>query len=156
MSRYSLSFFLLLFIVSLAGAGSSAAAAEVLAPSELTIAVRSGASHRFEVEVADTPQARTVGLMYRRQMDLDSGMLFDLKRPTVISMWMKDTFLPLDMIFADERGVIVYIVERTTPHSLKPLGPLTPVLGVLEVNAGTVERLGIQRGDRLIHRVFVK
>ena len=82
------------------------------------------------------------------------GMLFDFKAPRVIVMWMKDTLIPLDMLFIAADGTIVTIAENTRPLSLAAISSRVPVLGVLEVNAGTVRRLGLRAGDRVVHPIF--
>jgi len=81
-------------------------------------------------------------------------MLFDFQTPQMVSMWMKDTYLPLDMIFVAANGVILNIAEKTVPHSLIPIVSTGRALAVLEVNAGTARRLGIRPGDRVFHSIF--
>ena len=81
-------------------------------------------------------------------------MLFIYPRSHRVAMWMKDTLLPLDMLFVRSDGVIDSVVERTTPMSLAPIRSKGDVQGVVEVNAGTVKRLQIKAGDRVIHEVF--
>ena len=92
--------------------------------------------------------------MFRQSLAKNAGMLFDYKVPTSISMWMKNTFIPLDMIFVDSKGKIIYIFQDTTPFSIDKISANGLVRGVLEVNAGIVEQLGIIVGDRLIHPLF--
>jgi len=113
-----------------------------------------GGRHTFDIELALTQAQQTQGLMFRRQMAPDAGMLFYHRRDTVATMWMRNTFLPLDMLFAAADGRIVRIVERTVPQSLTIISAGQPVRAVLEVNAGTVRRLGVKPGDRLIHPLF--
>ena len=84
----------------------------------------------------------------------DAGMLFNFHQPRAISMWMKDTLIALDMIFIDERGAVVNVAENTVPLSSATISSDRPVLAVLEVNAGTAARLGIQPGDRVVHPLF--
>jgi len=108
----------------------------------------------FTVEVANTWMQRRQGLQNRRTLPRDAGMLFDFRKPQPVSMWMKDTFLSLDMIFIDADGIIFSIAENTEPMSLDAIGSGAPVLAVLEVNAGTVTRLGIRPGDRVHHPMF--
>jgi len=111
-------------------------------------------THRFVVEVAETDDQRQQGLMFRERMHPNAGMLFDYGTPQVVQMWMKNTYIPLDMIFIDSTGVIQHIVERTVPHSLQAISSQKRVRGVLEVNAGTVLRLGLRVGDKVIHPIF--
>lgn len=106
--------------------------------------------HEFKIELALTPEQRGQGLMYRREMAADAGMLFDFaSRPGRASMWMKNTFIPLDMLFIKSGGEIESIVERTVPHSLEAVSSRGSVRYVLELNGGTVARLGIGPGDRM-------
>ena len=101
-----------------------------------------------------TPAQQSQGLMFRRQMAANAGMLFFHRRDTVATMWMRNTFLPLDMLFVAADGRIVHIAERTVPQSLTAISAGRQVRAVLEVNAGTVRRLAIRSGDRLIHPLF--
>jgi len=103
----------------------------------------------FKVELARTPQEQQKGLMFRTQLDQDAGMLFVHSKPRAVGMWMKNTPLSLDMIFCDQRGKILAIHEKTTPYSLKHIGPIEAVSYVLEVNGGVVEKQGIS------HHCFV-
>ena len=111
-------------------------------------------SHEFDIELALAPAQQSQGLMFRRQLAADAGMLFYHRRDKVATMWMRNTFVPLDMLFVAADGRIVHIVERTVPQSLTTITAGKPVRAVLEVNAGTVRRLAIQSGDRLIHPLF--
>lgn len=109
---------------------------------------------RFAVEVARTPAEQARGLMHRPQMPQMRGMLFVYPKPQSISFWMKNTLIPLDMIFADARGVITRIHENAIPGDLTPIPSGGPVLAVLEINGGLAQRLGIRPGDRMRHPVF--
>lgn len=108
----------------------------------------------FEVELAVTERQHSQGLMYRRSMAANAGMLFDYGSMRHIRMWMKNTYLPLDMIFIDSKGKIINIVERTIPHSLSVISSRGRVRAVLELNSGTASRLGIIEGDRVVHSIF--
>jgi len=121
----------------------------VFVPREITIESKSGA-HRFVVEVAQTPEQRSQGLMHRRELDPERGMLFDFGEEAPVAMWMKNTIIPLDMMFIADDGRIVHIAERTVPMSLAAISPDRPVRFVLEVSGGTAARLGIAPGDRLV------
>lgn len=140
-----------LLVLLLASAVTTPSAAP---PDEIVILRSPHGPVPIRVEVVDTPETRTLGLMHRRHLAADAGMLFDFGRPTRVSMWMKDTFIPLDMLFIDEIGVIAGIAENTEPHSLAAIRAPRPVLAVLEVNAGTTRKLGIVVGDRVEHRIF--
>ena len=106
------------------------------------------------VEIADTPEERGVGLMHRTELASDRGMLFDFRATRQVTMWMKNTLIPLDMFFAESDGRIVTIAERTTPLSEKRIRSGQPVRFVLEMAGGSAERLGIVTGDRLRHPVI--
>lgn len=116
--------------------------------------VAGGRRHAFAVEVARTPEQLSQGLMFRPKLAEDSGMLFDFGRVQPVAMWMKNTLIPLDMLFLAPDGRIVHVAEYAVPGSLEPLGPREPVRAVLEVNAGTARRLGIHLGDQVLHPLF--
>ena len=113
-----------------------------------------GAVHRYEAEIAATPGARAQGLMFRRALAPGAGMLFDFGRDEVARMWMKNTFIPLDMVFADRDGTVRRIVRNARPRSLDTISSRVPVRAVLELNGGETERIGLAAGDRLRHPVF--
>ena len=119
----------------------------------LTIVSGSG-RHQFKIEVAATGDAQARGLMFRRTLAPDAGMLFVYPSTAPLTMWMKNTYLPLDMLFIDDAGRITHFVERTVPLSTKIVRSNGPARAVLEVNGGTVSRLGIVKGDRVIHPFF--
>lgn len=133
---------------------SSALPARAQAAFERLTIVSGSNRHVFHVEVMDTEEKRARGLMFRRELALDRGMLFDFKQVQPVSFWMKNTYIPLDMIFIDQRGQIVNIAENTEPLSERSVPSAGPVLGVLEVNAGMSRKLGIKPGDRVEHRIF--
>ncbi len=115
----------------------------------LAIASASGL-HRFTVELALSADQQKQGLMFRRRLAPDAGMLFVYRFPQIISMWMRNTYIPLDMLFVGAGGRIVRIVERTRPLSAEIVSSGKNAIAVLELNAGTAARLGIARGDRVI------
>jgi uncharacterized protein len=123
------------------------------AKSELTIESASG-KHHFDIEEAQTPQQMAQGLMFRRALPADAGMLFEFDHVEPASFWMKNTIIPLDMLFIAADGVVADLHERAVPLSLDPITSDRPVRAVLELNGGTVERLGIKRGDRVVHPFF--
>ncbi len=137
-----------------AAASGPAYAEESFAKNHLTIVSANGRQHRFTVEIASTQEQRTQGLQGRRQLAADAGMLFDFGRIQPVFMWMKNTYLPLDMIFIRNDGRIVNIAPETTPESLAIIESAGSVRAVLEVPAGTAARLGIKAGDRVEHRIF--
>ncbi len=122
--------------------------------SEVTIATVAGAKYRFSVDVAETPEQLEHGLMYRDAMPADAGMLFLLGVEETASFWMRNTFLPLDMIFIARDGRITNIHHNAAPGSLAIISSTAPVLAVLEVNAGVTSRLAIRPGDRVLHAAF--
>lgn len=121
--------------------------------SELTIETAKG-PHKFAVEVATTPEQMEQGLMFRKSLAPDAGMIFDFKTPQPAMMWMKNTLIPLDMLFVDAQGRIVNIHERAVPGSLETIGSAAPVRAVIELNGGTAARLGIKPGDRVVYPIF--
>ncbi len=109
----------------------------------------SGGEHRFTIETATNVRQQSQGLMFRRHLPKDAGMLFVYRRPTEIAMWMRNTYIPLDMLFIREGGRIGKIAERTVPLSDATISSGGAVIAVLELNGGTSERLGIKVGDRV-------
>ncbi len=122
--------------------------------STLQIATADGRLHAFKVWIADNDARRTRGLMHVRELKDDEGMLFLYPRTQRISMWMKNTFIPLDMLFIRADGRIATIVENATPQSLETIDSGEPVAAVLEVKGGRSAALGIRRGDQVIHPAF--
>jgi uncharacterized protein len=108
----------------------------------------------FTAEIADTEQLRERGLMFRHILPPDKAMLFDFGKPRPVSMWMKNTNISLDMLFIRTDGTIAAIAENTVPQSLDIVSVQEPVLGVLELAAGTVKRLNLHTNDRVFHRIF--
>lgn len=109
------------------------------------------ARHRFDVWVADTAARQVQGLMYVQRLDPDRGMLFVYGEPRYVSYWMGNTYVSLDLLFIGEDGRILNIIERARPLSTEPLLSMGAAAMVLEVLAGTAERLGIKAGDRVVH-----
>ena len=105
----------------------------------------------YEVEIADTDLERSAGLMFRTDFPLNRAMLFDFGQIRAVSMWMKNTPLPLDMLFVDETGLVVGVAENTTPQSLDVISAPQPIRYVLELNAGQVATNRIETGSRLVH-----
>ncbi|MFN4143672.1 DUF192 domain-containing protein [Aestuariivirga sp.] len=119
----------------------------------LTIATE-GDAVMFTVEIADTEELRSRGLMFRQRLPEERGMLFDFGDPRPVAMWMKNTYISLDMLFIREDGTIAYIAENTVPKSLDTVGISEPVLAVLELAAGVSRKHGIRAGDTVYHRLF--
>ena len=131
-------------------AGSGAYAASI---QPLEIVTKSGV-HVFSVEMATTEQEKTTGLMYRKELPEGKGMLFDFSPEQEVSMWMKNTYIPLDMIFIRADGRILRIAENTEPLSTKIIPSRGLAKGVLEVIGGTAQKYGIQPGDLVAHPLF--
>ncbi|HZT19843.1 MAG TPA: DUF192 domain-containing protein [Dongiaceae bacterium] len=113
-----------------------------------------GGPQRFRIELATTPEQMAIGLMYRQSLPADAGMLFVYPSEQPVAFWMKNTFIPLDMLFIGADGRIRRIVERTVPLSTTPISSVDAVRAVLEINGGTAERLGIKPGDVVRHGSF--
>ena len=113
-----------------------------------------GGREWFNVWVADTPARSEQGLMFLKWLPPDWGMLFSQETPRVMSMWMKNTLIPLDMLFIDGHGRVVYIRERATPQSEVIITTPLPVKAVLELSGGQCARLGIRVGDKVRHALF--
>ena len=114
---------------------------------KVTITTKDGRNVSFIVEIADTPSKREMGLQYRRDLAADRGMIFLFPAESQQSFWMKNTPLPLDMIFINRERKIVGIVEQTVPFSLDPRSVTAPSQFVLEINGGLSNRHGIKAGD---------
>jgi len=134
---------------------SATPAARAASFQPLEIATKSGVQV-FSVEMATTEEEKTQGLMYRKELPDGKGMLFDFSPEQQISMWMKNTYISLDMIFIRADGRILRIAENTEPHSTKIISSGGLAKGVLEVIAGTAQKYGIQPGDRVAHPLFNK
>ena len=115
------------------------------------IVVTKSGNHTFKVELAETADERAQGLMYRRELGDDAGMLFDFQQEGPVSFWMKNTYVSLDMIFIRADGTVARIEHNTEPLSTKIIPSRTPVRYVLEVVAGTSKRIGLKPGDRVLH-----
>jgi uncharacterized membrane protein (UPF0127 family) len=141
--------------VALLVAASSPLAALALAPGQATIEiVSSNGVHAFSVELATSEAERSRGLMYRKSLPEGQGMLFDFKRDQPVSFWMHNTYISLDMIFISGDGRIVHIVQDAKPLSDDLIPSGAPVRAVLEVIAGTAQKLGIAPGDRVTGSIF--
>ncbi len=131
----------------------AAAPARAQSLEELRIVTAKGLQ-AFSVEVMLNDADRAKGLMFRRFMPADRGMLFDFGRVDHVAMWMQNTYIALDMLFIRADGTIARIEEHTEPLSTRTIASGEPVLSVLELNAGTSARLGIRPGDRVEHPLF--
>ena len=120
---------------------------------DLTIQTASGA-HHFTVEVMRSRDELERGLMFRREMAADHGMLFDFGSPQPVSMWMKNTYLPLDMVFIASDGRVVSVKQNAQPLSEAIIPSGGDVLGVLELNGGAAARIGVKAGDHVADPMF--
>ena len=109
----------------------------------------SNGKHRFTVEVARTPEEQARGLMFRNSVAPDRGMIFPYDPPVQVSFWMKNTLVPLDMVFIGPDGRIGRIAANTVPMSLDPVPSIDPVSAVLEIAGGRAAELGIKEGDKV-------
>lgn len=116
--------------------------------SELVIQTKEK-TYVYQTDIADTPYKQQLGLMFQRELPDNYGMTFLFARPLVLKMWMKNTYLSLDMIFFDENGVITYIHKNAEPFSEKLISSQGPAKGVIEVIAGTADEKNIQIGDKI-------
>jgi uncharacterized membrane protein (UPF0127 family) len=107
--------------------------------------------HSFDIEVMTTNGERAKGLMFRRSLPAKSGMLFIYDRPQAATMWMKNTYIPLDMVFIAEGGTVHRIEANTEPFSTALIPSEGDIIAVLELNAGEAARIGLKRGDRAIY-----
>lgn len=138
-------------IACLALAGAGAVAAQTLDKLEI---VTSSGVHTFSVEMAVNDSERERGLMYRRFMPADRGMLFDFKREAPVMFWMKNTYIPLDMIFISHAGIVTHFVTDAEPMTETLIPSDGPCYGVLEVNAGVAAAIDLKVGDKVSHPIF--
>lgn len=142
-----------LFLVGLFAMASPSQGRAAAASSTLQIETAQG-RHSFTVEIAADEAQRARGLMFRRSLAPNHGMLFVYARPRMISMWMKNTFSPLDMIFIGANGKVIHVHERAVPHSLAPISSQKRALAVLELAGGSAARFDIRPGATVIHSRF--
>ncbi len=157
-------YWVLLVFISFAGAVIFAANARDNIPpittalpakeKEALSVITARATHAFDVEVVSTGDELRHGLMFRKELPKKTGMLFNFGSERRMSMWMKNTYIPLDMLFINQRGIIVDIAEHTTPHSLETITSRRPASAVLEIPAGTSNHYGIRVGDTVQHPIF--
>jgi uncharacterized protein len=134
-------------------AASAHAPAQDQALKSLTINTATG-PHAFQVEVVDTDATRERGLMDRRYMAADHGMLFEFDRNEPVSFWMKNTYIPLDMIFIAPTGVVTHVVANAEPLSERVIPSGGPSIAVLELNGGTAAAIGLKAGDKVRYPFF--
>ena len=140
-------------VFSLVLATSLANAQATFPKDELSIKT-SDATYDFDIELAVDDSHRQYGLMFRTELPEMNGMLFIYDEERDLAMWMKNTFIPLDILFADEDGIIINIAKSTQPRSLDRISSKGRAKAVLELNGGLTDKLGIMVGDVIIHETF--
>ena len=140
----------LAFLAFLAAACVAAQGAE---PDSLEIVTSTG-RHSFQIEIANNDATREHGLMDRRYMAADHGMLFEFDREAPVAFWMKNTYIPLDMIFIAPSGVVTRIVANAEPLSERVVPSGGPCIAVLELNGGIAASIGLKVGDKVHHPFF--
>lgn len=147
-------------IASMAAALCMAAAPAVAEPKALALKVEplevvtAAGRVKLQVEIADTPAARERGLMYRKSLAPDRGMLFDFKTPRPVAFWMRNTLIPLDLVFIRADGTVLSIARNARPLDETPIPSGGPIRAVLEIAGGRAAQIGILPGDRVLHRIF--
>ena len=139
----------LFLLLNAAGLGSTAVRFET---QPLTIVTADGVRHAFTAELALNDAQREQGLMRRTTMAPDAGMLFDFGTSRDVMMWMKDTVLPLDMLFIDKTGTVTRVQENAVPFSEAIISSRGPIKYVLELNAGRAKALGLRAGDKVLSK----
>lgn len=128
--------------------------AQVAMRRDTLILKTSGGDKTIDIEIAETAEQKAIGLMFRTSLADTAGMLFPYAPPTEITMWMKNTFIPLDMVFIKPDGTVHRIAARTEPLSEKVVASEGDCAAVLELAGGAAERLGLKAGDRVLHALF--
>ncbi|MEA3137954.1 MAG: uncharacterized protein QOK23_123 [Gammaproteobacteria bacterium] len=145
-----------LFLISMAAWPQTPQPEPLSAFPQSLLAVRTAAGKvvNFKIWMADSPRREEQGLMFVREMDEHAGMLFMFPENHRVSMWMKNTYISLDLVFLNAKGKIDYIAANATPKSETIIGPPTPEYAVLELNGGACGRFGIKVGDLVLHKNF--
>ena len=146
----------LLVAAALLGVGSVAAPAVAEPVMEKLDIVTASGRHPFDIELVKTRADMEKGLMFRRYLPENRGMLFDFREPQMITMWMKNTYLPLDMVFIGRDGKVTHVATNAEPMSETIISSDVPAEAVLEVNAGVAAKLGIHDGDVVHASIFPK
>jgi len=138
------------FLLAIAGALAGGAAVAECTPTQVELRGDWGQA-RFSVEIADSGEERAIGLMNRPSLPKSAGMLFIYDRPQPVAFWMKNTLIPLDMIFIDEAGVVQRVHSNAVPLDTTPIDGGPGIIAVLEVNGGLAEAMGIGQGSQVRH-----
>jgi uncharacterized protein len=152
--RYLLALAATLPVAAMAQAPEPTGPQPGLPKENLVIVSHDGTQHVFDVEMATTPEQQTVGEMFRKDVPAGGGMLFNWGVPRASLMWMRNTLVPLDMVFINANGTIRSIAENTTPRSLAVIDSRGPVLATLELAGGTTAKDDIRVGDTVKQRIF--
>ncbi len=143
------------FMLNANGQGADTVSPAGLAVHKLVIIKQDGTRETFRTEIAQKPIDIEIGLMHRKQMDSDAGMLFYFGGGEgEVNFWMKNTLIPLDMLFIRGDGTIVHLHENAVPQSLERIPSRFPVAAVLELNGGEIAKRGFKTGDKVEHRFF--
>ncbi len=143
------------FMLSANGQDADTVSPAGLAVHKLVIVKQDGTRETFRTEIAQKPIDIEIGLMHRKQMDSDAGMLFYFGGGEgEVNFWMKNTLIPLDMLFIRADGTIVHLHENAVPQSLERIPSRFPVAAVLELNGGEIAKRGFKAGDKVEHRFF--
>ena len=134
--------------------GAQSSADESFPRSALQIRSSTAGLNWFNIRIADTEAHKELGLMFVTHLPSEEGMLFPEDKPKIFTMWMKNTLIPLDMLFIDTRGKILCVIENATPESLDILSCPKPAKAVLEIGGGEARRRGIKVGDTVVHATF--
>ena len=153
MHRAAVSAALLLFMSLVAVFGGMASGQAEMRKDVLRLITSSG-EHRFQIEVAVSGEDKARGLMFRRSLADDAGMLFPYEPPQEATMWMRNTYISLDMVFIRADGIVHRIELGTEPFSEAVIASNGDVLAVLELKAGIANRIGLKAGDRVVHNLF--
>ncbi|HEX4303135.1 MAG TPA: DUF192 domain-containing protein [Rhizomicrobium sp.] len=143
---------ILAFAVLIFSAADAAAAHGL--PVETVVVATHGGPRSFTMEVAADDASRATGLMHRTHLAKDAGMLFDFGKPVMTAFWMKDTPLPLDMLFVRADGTISTVAANAVPFSTAEISSAEPIRAVIEINGGLARTLGIAPGDRVRAPIF--
>jgi uncharacterized protein len=140
--------------LSLAAVAACAQEAEITFQKSSLVIVTANRELKFDVELATNDAERARGLMFRKQLGAYQGMLFDFFREMEVSFWMKNTLIPLDMVFIAGDGTIKHVHANAVPMSTDTIPSRYPVRAVLEINGGSAALLGIKPGDKVKHPIF--
>ncbi|MEE8295686.1 MAG: DUF192 domain-containing protein [Sphingomonadales bacterium] len=153
MPRFQTLFFIF-FLFSCTPANSYQDGRPQSLPLEALSVETAGGTYKFQVQIAQTVEQKQIGLMFRNNMPAGEGMLFTYKYPEVAGFWMRNTYISLDILFVRGDGTIANIARNTTPLSLDMVSSNGHIIGVLEINGGLAEKLGIEPGDKILHPFF--